>query len=107
MDLRAWRNAWFQVHLWLGVALFLVLIPLGLTGSLLVWREATDRFANPARYEVAKAAPQLSPDAYVAAARGVFKPGERVSGVRYPEHPGGPVVVTALAPPKQIGRAHV
>ncbi len=103
MDLRAWRKVWFQVHLWLGVALFLVTIPLGVTGSLLVWRDATDRFANPARYAVTKAPASLPADAYVAAARPVFKPNERVSGVRYPEHVGGPVIVTATAPPAKKG----
>lgn len=103
MDLRAWRNVWFQVHLWLGVGLFLVLIPLGVTGSLLVWREATDRVANPARYAVTHAPASLPADAYASAARAVLKPGERISAVRYPEHAGGPVVVIGVAPPKKPG----
>jgi uncharacterized iron-regulated membrane protein len=99
MQRGALRKIWFQAHLWLGVALFLVFIPLGITGSLLVWRDATDALFNGERYAVAKAAPTRPLADYVVSAQAVVKPGERITSVRLPEHKG-PVVVTAVKPPK-------
>ena len=88
------RRVWFQVHLWLGVALFLVLIPLSATGSFLVWHDALDAAVNPQRY--AASGPADRPlEAYAAAARTALGPGQAVASVRLPEHDGRPVVVSS------------
>ncbi len=96
MNKLAWRRAWFQVHKWIGLILAILIIPLCLTGSALVWKGATDRIANPQRYATSGAA-MLPADRYVAAARAVLAPGERISGIELPEG-DGPVVVAALQP---------
>lgn len=90
----ALRRLWFQVHLWIGVALFLVLIPVSLSGSLLVWHDQLDRLAAPQRYAVTGPVSRTLAD-YAAAARTVLKPDEPIAQIRLPEHPGDPVVVSA------------
>ena len=78
------RRAWFQVHKWIGLILAILIIPLSLSGALLVWDKPVDRLLNPARYATTGTA-QLPLDAYLSAARKalpadapiarVFKPG--------------------------------
>jgi uncharacterized iron-regulated membrane protein len=102
MDKLAWRRAWFQVHKWIGLALAILIIPLCLTGSALVWKDATDRIVNPARYATSGAA-VLPVDRYVGAARAVLASDERISGIEFPEN-DGPVIVSALQPQPQGAR---
>src|SRR3546814_4028042 len=66
----AWRRAWFQVHKWIGLILAILIIPICLTGSALVWKGATDRIANPARYATSGAT-ILPTERYTAAAQAV------------------------------------
>ena len=89
------RRWWFQVHKWLGIVLAVLIIPLSLSGAALVWHDALDRAINPQRFAVAGGR-LLAADAYVAAARGVLKPGERIAQLTMPDH-GGPVMVSAAA----------
>ncbi|HVI98853.1 MAG TPA: PepSY-associated TM helix domain-containing protein [Sphingomonas sp.] len=93
MTKQAWRRTWFQVHKWIGLILAILIIPLCLTGSALVWKTATDRVANPQRYATSGAT-ILPAERYVSAAEAVLAPGERVTSLALPEG-DGPVVVTA------------
>src|SRR3569623_1847823 len=61
------RRAWFQVHKWIGLILAIVIVPLSVTGSALVWDEALDHGLNPQRYAVSGGAPTAA-QAYVEAA---------------------------------------
>ncbi|HEX8555803.1 MAG TPA: PepSY domain-containing protein, partial [Sphingomonas sp.] len=97
MSKLAWWRFWFQVHKWIGLILAIVIIPVCLTGSALVWHDALDRMVNPSRYAVSGET-MLRADAYAAAARAVLKPGERVAQMTMPED-GGPVIVAAAQPP--------
>ena len=99
MTTLALRRAWFQVHKWLGLTLAILIIPLSLSGAALVWDEPLDRLANPARYAVSGDR-LLAPDAYVAAAKAVLKPGQRVAQLTLPDA-DGPVVVAASGMAKQ------
>src|SRR5689334_455569 len=45
---RVWRN----LHMWLGVGLWLLLVPIAFAGSLLVWHDALDALVNSSRYAV-------------------------------------------------------
>ena len=49
------RRLWFLVHMWIGVGLALVLIPLGVSGSYLVWRDQIDHLIHPARFATSHA----------------------------------------------------
>jgi uncharacterized iron-regulated membrane protein len=90
------RRAWFQVHKWIGLILAILIIPLCLTGSALVWKDATDRLVNPGRYTTTGAT-MLPVARYVGAAREVLAPEERIGSVELPDG-DGPVVVSALRP---------
>lgn len=92
------RKAWFQVHKWIGLILAILIIPLCLSGSALVWHDAVDEALNPQRYAITADAPREPPQAYVAAAAAVLAPGERISNLRFVA--GEPVTVAAVQPPK-------
>lgn len=92
------RKAWFQVHKWIGLILAILIIPLCLSGSALVWHDAVDEALNPQRYAITSETPRQPPQAYVAAAATVLAPGERISNLRFA--PGEPVTVAAAQPPK-------
>ena len=100
MSMLAWRRTWFQVHKWIGLILAILIIPLSLTGSALVWDEALDHGLNPQRYAVSGGA-LIDPDLYVAAARGALKPEDAIVSIALPDG-GGPVAVTASQPGKSI-----
>jgi uncharacterized iron-regulated membrane protein len=100
MSKLALRRAWFQVHKWIGLILAILIIPLSLTGSALVWDEALDHGINPQRYAVSGGT-LIDPDLYVAAARGSLKPGDAIVSMSLPDG-DGPVVVTASSPGRSI-----
>jgi uncharacterized iron-regulated membrane protein len=76
----------------------LLIVPISLTGSALVWHDWLDERLNPQRHAVSGGEAKLGPSAYAEAARRVLGPGETVMSVRYPEHGAGPVLVTAARP---------
>ncbi|MGA9583167.1 MAG: PepSY-associated TM helix domain-containing protein [Allosphingosinicella sp.] len=87
------RRLWFQVHKWIGLALALLIVPISLSGSALVWHDWLDEKLNPER--AATAVPGLPPSAYAEAARRFARPGERLSSLAYPRE-SGPVVATLI-----------
>lgn len=89
------RKLWFQVHLWLGIALSAVLVPICVTGAYEVWQDEIDRAFHPSRYAVSEG-PALGLEAYAAAAQRAFGDQARVSVVRPPEKPGDPALVTGV-----------
>ena len=91
------RKLWFQVHKWIGLLLAILIIPLSLSGSALVWHDWLDETVNPGRYAVSDPGLLLAPSAYLASARRVLGEGHRISMIRYPEH-GGPIIVNAVKP---------
>lgn len=90
----ALRKIWFQVHLWIGVILTIVLIPLSVSGSLLVWHDQLDHMVSPQRYRTTGEATRPLDD-YAKAARTVLGRDEPVASIRLPEHAGAPVIVSA------------
>jgi uncharacterized iron-regulated membrane protein len=95
------RRAWFQVHKWLGITLAILIIPLALTGAVLVWHEWLDEQVNPQRYPEA-AARLLEPSAYASAAKKLAQPGERVATLTFPDKAGA--VQASLTKPQPGGR---
>jgi uncharacterized iron-regulated membrane protein len=85
------RALWFQLHKWIGLALAVLIVPVSLSGSALVWHDWLDETLNPER--ASSSAATLPPSAYAAAAQRLAAPGERLSGLALPRH-GGPVVAT-------------
>lgn len=93
---RGLRGLWRDIHLWIGVGLFALLVPLGLSGTYLVWDDQLEPLVHPARYEVT--AGTLAPDAYLDTARQAFAGRAVPAQLRMPEKPGLPVVVVGYAP---------
>lgn len=93
------RGVFRRIHRWIGVGLLVLLIPIGLSGSLLVWHDDIETMLYPARYAVSGPGPLLSPDRYLAAAGAVLDDGLRPSAVRFPAKSGAPVIVMARAAP--------
>src|SRR5690242_9355721 len=97
------RRAWFQVHKWIGLALAILIIPLSLSGALLVWDKPLDRLLNPARYAITGNT-QLPVDAYLVAASKALPPGAPIASLALPDG-DGPIVVQAGVPgaPRRTG----
>jgi uncharacterized iron-regulated membrane protein len=96
------RALWLQVHKWIGLTLAVLIVPICLTGSALVWDEWLAAQLEPQRYEALGPA-ALAPSAYAASARGVLAPGERLTGLRF-NPDGAPVVAVAAKPAPGPGR---
>ncbi|MGE3396713.1 MAG: PepSY-associated TM helix domain-containing protein [Sphingomonas sp.] len=92
------RGLWLSVHKWIGILLAILIIPISLTGSALVWHDWLDETVNPQRFTVKSGEPALTPAAYAAAAQGALAPGEQVAQLRYPEGGDGPIVASATRP---------
>lgn len=87
----AWRTL-RQVHLWVGLGLGLLFIPLGLSGAVLVFGTEADRLLDPARYAVTAGAVEQAAGVYLANAAAA-EPGRRTIVMRWPQSAGLPVTV--------------
>lgn len=92
------RKLWFQVHKWLGITLAVLVIPLSLTGSALVWHDWLDETVNPQRSIPGNGEAALAPSAYVKAAQVKLVGGERPSSLRFEENHAA--VMSAVRPAK-------
>ena len=83
-----------DIHLWIGVILTIVFIPLGLSGSYLVFDDDFERMLHPHRYQASAGETELSASRYLAAAQQAFGARTPVAQIRMPEEERAPVVVT-------------
>ena len=89
------------IHLWIGVALFVVLAPLGVTGSYLVYDDQIDALLHSQRHAASgPAVLQLS--VYVQAAREAFGSHAQPGQLRLPQGPNGGPVTDSRARGTQI-----
>jgi uncharacterized iron-regulated membrane protein len=90
---RLWRN----IHLWLGIGLFVLLVPVALSGAILVYHEDIGEMMNTPRGAVASSA-EIDVAAAVAnatkAAGDKFQP----TAIRFPEDTRVPVAVSVRGP---------
>ncbi|MFO1398575.1 MAG: PepSY-associated TM helix domain-containing protein [Burkholderiales bacterium] len=91
------RDAWLQVHLWLGLTLGVVGALLGISGSLLVYDDVLDGWLHPARHAITAPAAGPSMPQFAQRAEETVGPGARATGVRMPDLEAGPVVVFVRA----------
>ena len=99
------RRLWLNVHLWIALGLVALLVPISISGGLLVWHDEIDSLINPKRYAVSGPQASLRPSDYLAKAEAAVaddptKP--RATALRYPE-PGWPVRVVMRAQPREAG----
>src|SRR5882724_6434025 len=88
------RRVWLQIHLWLGVGLAILLIPISLSGAALVWHDQLDALINPSRY-AATAGQSLPPSQLMARAAAALERGFQPIVLRMPEAEGWPATVSA------------
>jgi uncharacterized iron-regulated membrane protein len=89
------RRLWRDIHLWIGVGLLALLVPLGLSGALLVWHDGLDQALHPKRFAISDGASLRPASAYLAASRTALGDRASVSQIRMPEEGKGPVTVSA------------
>jgi uncharacterized iron-regulated membrane protein len=99
------RRLWLNVHLWIALSLVALLVPISISGGLLVWHDEIDSVVNPKRYAVSGSQTSLQPSDYLGKAEAAVaddptKP--RATALRYPE-PGWPLRVVMRAQPREAG----
>ncbi len=85
------RRVLTLAHRWIGLGMAGFLIPIGLTGSILVWRTSLDRWLNPDLYTVQSVGPMRTPRE-LAAGVAARHPGAHVYGIEIPPHAGASVL---------------
>lgn len=100
------RRLWLDVHLWIGVGLLVAIVPLCVSGSILVWHDQLDRALYAERYAVSGPAASLPVTAYAQAAEAAFGDAATLTQVRLPQEAGDPVVAVGRlkGPPGPGGR---
>src|SRR6185436_3111506 len=78
------RRLWLNIHLWIGLGFAVLLIPISLSGALLVWHDHLDAIVNPDRYAVTQGQVQ-PPSALLASASAALGRGFEPVVVRMPE----------------------
>lgn len=63
------RTTWLTIHKWIGISLALLIVPLSLSGSALVWHDWLDDVTDPQRRIAGSGEAVLPVSAYVLAAR--------------------------------------
>lgn len=97
---RALRQLWLNIHLWIGIGLAILLIPISISGGLLVFHDEFDALLNPHRYAVSGPQVALAPSDYLARGREALagEPDDvRPTALRLPAEAGAPVQVQARA----------
>ena len=61
------RNVLWTIHRWIGVGLVVLLVPVAVSGGLLVFQDEFDALLNPARYATTGST-VMQPTAYIASA---------------------------------------
>lgn len=92
------RRLWLDVHLWIGAGLLVALIPLSVTGSILVWHDALDRVLYADRYATTGPSASRQIIDYAQSAQAAFGDRARLTQVRLPQKPGDPVVAVGRIP---------
>jgi uncharacterized iron-regulated membrane protein len=93
------RNLWLQIHKWIGLLLAILIIPISLTGSALVWHDWVDEAVNPERK--VSALPAQPAAFYAQAARDALAPNETLVSLTYPKGEGAVLASAA----RQAGSA--
>ena len=86
------RRLWLDVHLWIGAGLLVALMPLAVTGSILVWHDQIDHALYASRYATSGPTASLPAAAYAEAAQAAFGDRATLTQVRLPQKAGDPVV---------------
>ena len=95
------RTFWWAIHRWIALALCILLVPIAISGALLVWHDELEALLHPARFTVSSHATTAT-STYVAKAEAALPAGFTSMAVRFPAEDGRPI--TVLARGEQEGR---
>ena len=87
------RSVLWKIHRWIGVGLFVLLVPVALSGALLVYDDEFDALIHPARYATTGSA-LVAPTKYLASAKAALGDGQALN-IQYPKEADSPVIVQA------------
>ena len=93
------------MHRWIAVGLMALLIPISLSGALLVWHDEIDALLHAGSYAVTGGNVALPPSTYLANATAALERGVRPVAIRFPAGPERPVTVAARGGPRAEGAA--
>jgi uncharacterized iron-regulated membrane protein len=96
------RTVWWTLHRWTGLALALLLVPIAVSGALLVWHDHLDALLHPGRYAVT-GMQLVQPSHYLASATTALAGHAQPVAVRFPAEQGWPVIVMARGAPRTEG----
>ena len=96
------RTIWWTLHRWIGIALMVLLVPIAVSGALLVWHDHLDAMINPARYAVT-GTQVAQPSAHLASAAAALEGRGQAVAVRFPADEGWPLIVSARGAPRSEG----
>ena len=94
------RRFWLQIHKWIGILLTVLLIPLGLSGSALVWDEQLDTLLYPQRHVSSADSRDNRPAIYIERAKPQLGPDDRIALLQYGAD-GGPILIGAVRAPAE------
>lgn len=86
------RRLWLNVHLWIGLGLAALLVPISLSGALLVWHDEIEALLNPSRYSFTDGQ-ALPPTQLMASATAALGREYQPVAVRMPQADGAPAIV--------------
>lgn len=92
------RRIWLQIHKWIGILLTVLFIPLGLSGSALVWDEQLDGLLYPQRHVASEGRPQDLPSLYIEKAKRQLGPDDRIALLQFGAD-GAPILIGAVRVP--------
>ena len=96
------RTFWWTLHRWIGLGLMVLLVPIAVSGALLVWHDPLDALLHPGRYAVT-GTQLVQPSAYLASATAALEGSAQPVAVRFPADEGWPVMVMARGAPRVEG----
>src|SRR5262245_56752517 len=88
------RGIGLALHRWIALALCVLILPVAVSGALLVWKDELDALIHPARYAVT-GGELLAASRYVTSAQTSLASGFRPVAVRFPADASRPVIVLA------------
>jgi uncharacterized iron-regulated membrane protein len=89
------RGIWRRVHRWIAIATMALLVPMSLSGSLLLGHDALDATIHPERYATTRGETVLPAATYLANGAAALTGDAQPIALRFPAEHGRPVTVTA------------
>jgi uncharacterized iron-regulated membrane protein len=96
------RTVLWTLHRWIGIGFALLLVPIAVSGALLVWHDNLDAVIHPGRYAVT-GVQLVQPSAYLASAATALGSEIQPAAVRFPADEGWPVIVMGRAASRSEG----